>query len=243
MDKISILAASGLRARMESLDMLANNLSNAATAGYKTDREFYSLYLGAQNAEASASTLPVIDGQWTDFSQGLLQPTGNPLDFALSGKGFFVVDGPSGQLYTRNGNFRLSPRGELVTTEGYAVRDKEGKKIQVESGYPVELLKDGTIRQNGADLGQLEIIDVANPAVLAKRGSSYYGSTGATARPISSADVEVHQGKIESSNVATPESAVRLVNVMRQFEMLNRAIALNGDMNRKAVEEVARVGQ
>ena len=119
MDPLTSTAASGLRARMESLDMLANNLANAETGGFKTDREFYSLYVAPEAAGAdSPSAMPVIEKPWTDFSQGVIRQTSNPLDFALSGKGFFSVDGPNGPLYTRQGAFRLSPAGLLVTTEG-----------------------------------------------------------------------------------------------------------------------------
>src|ERR1051326_3728537 len=100
MDALTSAAASGLRARMESLDMLANNLANADTGGYKIDREFYSLYAAPETAANDPLTMPVIERPWTDFSQGTIRPTGNPLDFALAGKGFFRVDGPNGPLYT-----------------------------------------------------------------------------------------------------------------------------------------------
>src|SRR5271169_2056345 len=108
MDPLTISAASGLRSRMESLDMLANNIANASTSGYKADREFYSLY-AAPEAEGPISgpdTLPVIERPWTDLSQGEVRSTGNPLDVALQGKGFFAVNGPGGPMYTRDGSFR-----------------------------------------------------------------------------------------------------------------------------------------
>src|SRR5919112_6207083 len=119
MDPIEAAAASGMRARLESLDMLANNIANSATAGYKVDREFYSIY---QDAEAAGGALsPVIDKPWTDFSQGQLQATGRPLDVALDGKGFFAVNGPSGPLYTRNGAFRITSARDVTSAEGYPV--------------------------------------------------------------------------------------------------------------------------
>src|SRR5579859_645253 len=104
MDALTISAASGLRSRMETLDMLANNLANASTNGFKTDREFYSTYISA-DAESSApgvqpTTVPVVEKQFTDFTQGMVTPTGNPLDLAISGNGFFTTKGPSGPLYT-----------------------------------------------------------------------------------------------------------------------------------------------
>src|SRR5947209_20523802 len=102
MDPMTATAASGLRARMESLDLLANNVANASTGGYKADREFYSLY-AAPEAEGG-QTMPLIEKPWVDLSQGLIHQTGNPLDLALTGRGFFAVAGPNGPLYTRNGS-------------------------------------------------------------------------------------------------------------------------------------------
>src|SRR5205085_11375182 len=100
MDPLTAVAASGLRARMESLELLANNVANAATGGYKADREFYGLYTAAESD--ATSTMPLIERPWTDMSQGIIHTTGNPLDVSLSGNGFFAVNGPSGRLYTRN---------------------------------------------------------------------------------------------------------------------------------------------
>src|SRR5690242_13033381 len=102
MDPLTAMGASGLRARMESLELLANNLANAETGGYKSDREFYSLYRAAE-ASSESPSMPLIEQRWTDFGQGTFQTTGSPLDVALSGPGFFGVEGPSGPLYTRNG--------------------------------------------------------------------------------------------------------------------------------------------
>src|SRR5271168_1294619 len=107
MDKLSAIAASGMRARMQELDMLANNLANTSSRGYKADREMYSLYSSSDASGAgdmAATTQPWIKSTWTDFSQGTVAPTGNPLDIALVGKGFLAVRGASGTLYTRNGS-------------------------------------------------------------------------------------------------------------------------------------------
>ena len=241
MDNLTIAAASGMRARMESLDMLANNLANSETGGYKTDREFYDLYVSAEATgpqDGPAATVPVIERPWTDFSQGTLRTTGNPSDLALSGRGFFSVDGPSGRLFTRNGSFRVSPDGSLVTTEGYAVRSISGGGFKVRPSGDLEVAPDGTLRQNGQTLGRLEVADFSDTDALVKQGASYFRSPAAP-KPASGAVVE--QGKLESSNVGAAESAVRLVAVMRQFEMLQKAVNLDTQMNREAVEEVARV--
>ncbi len=246
MDAMSIAAASGMRSRMDSLEMLANNLANAASDGFKLDREGYGLYLSPEAAAGaagtSAATSPVIERHWTDFTQGILRPTGNPLDLALSGKGFFVVSGPSGPLYTRNGNFRLSPSGQVSTTDGYAVQGADGKPLRLDGSVPPEIAADGTVHQNGQLIGQLKLVDFRSPAGLAKAGASYFRNPDPAQTPIPVSAPEVHQAKLEGSNVNTAEAAVRLIGVMRQFEMLQKAITMGGDMNRKAVEEVARVG-
>lgn len=144
MDPMTAIAASGLRARMESLDLVANNVANASTGGYKADREFYSLYVApeAQDSELP-STMPVIEKPWVDLSQGPLTTTGNSLDVALSGKGFFSVTGPKGMLYTRNGAFHLAADGTLVTAEGYPVRNTAGGSLTAQSSDAIDISATG----------------------------------------------------------------------------------------------------
>jgi flagellar basal-body rod protein FlgF len=241
MDSLTIAAAGGLRARIETLDMLANNLANATTAGFKLDREFYGVFRGEANGDASASTLPVIERPWIDFSQGLLQETGNPLNAALSGKGLFSVNGPSGPLYTRNGSFRLNSEGTLVTAEGYPARAVGGATIRSQNSGPIEIDRSGAVLEGGQLLGQLEIVECSDPSKLTKQGASYFRTSDSSV--LSQAkDIDVQQGKLEASNVSSAESAARLVGVMRHFEMLQKAVTLAGDMNRKAVEEIAKIG-
>jgi flagellar basal body rod protein FlgG len=227
---------------MESLDMLANNIANASTSGYKADREFYSLYAApeASGPISGPDTLPVIERPWTDFSQGELRSTGNPLNVALDGKGFFSVSGPSGPLYTRDGSFRLSAANQLVNADGYPVRDTEGNPMTL-SSTPVEILPDGTVRQDGQTVGQIAVLDFANPAALGKMGHNYFRPAEGSAAPVPATASEVQQGKLESSNASGAEAAVRLVSVMRQFEMLQKAAAMSAEMNRKVIDEVARV--
>lgn len=224
---------------MESLELLANNVANAATGGYKADREFYGLYAAAESDGESA--MPLIERPWIDLSQGTIQATENPLDLALSGRGFFAVNGSAGPLYTRNGNFRLGPDGRLLTAEGYSLRGTAGAPIVLQPGRSVDITADGTIQQDGAAVAKLEIVDFAPADGLAKQGTNYFRPTDANAKPTLST-ATVAQGKLEASNTGSAESAVRLVSVMRQFEMLQKAVNLGGEMNRAAIEQVARVG-
>ncbi len=245
MDALTIAAASGIRSRMQSLDLLANNLANTGTAGFKRDQEFYGLFNSADATagdDGSLSTLPVLERQWTDFSQGELQVTGSPLNAAISGSGFFAVNGPNGPLYTRNGNLQILPSGELATSEGYPLRNTDGKTIQVSSGKPIVIATDGTVQQNGQPLGQLAVVTFKSTDSLAKMGNTCFQNTDPKNLPVAAANVEVQQGKIEGSNVPVAEAAMRLVGVMRQFEMLQKAIGISSDMDTKSIQEVARVG-
>jgi flagellar basal-body rod protein FlgF len=241
MDNLTAAAASGLRARLESLDLLSNNLANATTGGYKSDQEFYGLYRAAEGGgDASGTLMPVIERPWTDFAQGTLTATGSPLDVALSGSGFFAVQGPSGPLYTRNGSFRLTRDGRLTTSDGYGVSSADGTVLQLDSSQPAQIAPDGTVSQDGHIVGQLRVVDFASKAGLQKQGKTYFRQTDSSVLP-GTAPATVEQGKVEASNVGTAESAVRLVNVMRQFEMLQKAVGLGAEMNKRALEEVARV--
>jgi flagellar basal-body rod protein FlgF len=249
MDPLLVSAASGMKARMESLEILANNVANSGTAGFKSDREFYNLYVSQDALEGSAdgarpdpSTLPVIERHWTDFGQGPLLPTGNALDLAISGKGFFAVDGANGPVYTRNGNFRLSASGQVITQDGQQVRivRPDGKPAVLDPAAPIEVDKGGEIHQNGQVAGRLAIVEFDDSSKLAKLGSTYFKLDGVN--PKLAALAEVHQRSLESANVPAGEAAVKLVSVMRQFEMMQRAITLGNDMNRLSIDEVAKVG-
>jgi flagellar basal-body rod protein FlgF len=242
MDPMMISAASGMRARMETLELLANNIANAATAGYKSDREFYNLYVAPEANDGSnpfPTTAPVIGRHWTDFSPGTSNPTGNPLDLALNGKGFFAVDGPGGTLYTRSGSFQISKTGELQTLDGFALRAQGNRHVMLDPSRPVEVSRDGTLLQQGQAVGKLEIADIPKTEDLAKHSGTYFQLNGITPATLQTADIQ--QGRLENANVQPSESAVRLVTILRQFEMLQKATTVAADMNRRAVEEVARV--
>ncbi|MBV8845577.1 MAG: flagellar hook basal-body protein [Bryobacterales bacterium] len=219
---------------MESLDVLANNLANTGTSGFKSDREFYGLY---------SEQLPVLEKQWTDFSQGALVPTGDPLDLGLSGKGFFALNSSAGTVYTRNGQFQISKANQLQTSDGYTLRNSRdnGNPITIDPAKPIEVSKSGLISQGGQEVAQIEIAGIDSPSqLLSKLGNSYFAVTQG-AKTQAAADTEVRQGTLEQSNVPVADSAVRLVSVMRQFEMLQKALTVGADMNKQAIEEVAKV--
>jgi flagellar basal-body rod protein FlgF len=243
MDQLTATAASGMRSRIEALDLLANNISNTSTAGYKSDREFYGLYASA-DAETQSS-MPNIERNWIDFSQGIVKDTGNPLDVALAGRGFLTADSPGGPLYTRNGSLRLSAAGVLETADGYPLRaDTPSGHIQAQLGAgtgSLQIQKDGAVSQDGQILGNLSLADWQKPEVLEKQGGTYFRLVDTNFKPSAPTGMELLQGKLEGSNSGPSETAVQLIGVLRQFEMLQKAVGMAAEMNKKAVEDVARV--
>ena len=246
MDAFLISAASGMRARLESLEMLANNLANQSSPGFKPDREMYSLYAAPETSwphdesTVPSPTAPVIEKHWTDFKQGALSQTSEPFDFALNGPGFFSIRSDRGELLTRNGNFRLSKSGALETHDGYAVLDDQRKPIILDPAKTVEVSQTAEIRQGGVVAARLGIARVPDQSVLLKQGGTYFRMTGAAARLEPSTETAVHQGRLENSGHSPAEGAVRLVNILRQFESLTKAVQIHAEMNHRA-DEVARV--
>ena len=201
---------------MDTLEMLANNIANSATAGFKSDHEFYDLY---------DQHLPEITTQWTDLSQGSMVATGNPLDLALSGKGMFALNSPHGAVYSRTGDFRISKTNQIETPDGYTVRNllDQGAPITVDPAQPIDISKDGIVSQNGQTLAQIQVDSPdSTPQALSKLGNSYFISGAGVPVSKASGSTEILQGQVEQSNVSVSESTVKLVGVMRQFEMLQR---------------------
>lgn len=248
MDPLTTAAAAGMRSRLEALDMLANNLANGSTPGYKADREAYTSYLGEDSLGAELEgtgraqvTVPLIESHRTDFSQGALSPTGSSSDLALSGEGFFLLDSASGPLLTRSGKLSVSRDGKLLSAEGYEFSTVEPQRIRANPQLPIEIDADGTVRQRGEPLGRLKLVSYGAEAQPPKREGVHFILDAGQAKALKASAAEVKQGMVEGSNYSVPEAAVRLVAVLRQFESLQKALQLGGEMGRKAVEEVARV--
>ena len=225
--------------------MLANNMANGSTSGFKADREFYSTFTGdSASAQFSPSVgdAPVVEKRWTDFAQGPLVPTGNATDLGLYGSGFFAVNGPNGPLYTRSGSFRISSTGQLVTAEGYSVRQSDGTPIQLQGTSAIQVTPQGEVMQDNQQIGQLELDSFADQGQLTKAASGYFQNPNPVVMsPTPATDVQVSQGKLESANTSPAESAARMVSLLRHFEMLQHAVKIGADMNKQAVEEVARI--
>jgi flagellar basal-body rod protein FlgF/flagellar basal-body rod protein FlgG len=244
MDSGFYAACAGLVSRMEALDVLSNNLANANTDGYKAEREFYSA-LDASIGTASLSPLNqamnrygVVGGQWLDLNEGSIVPTGNKLDLAIQGAGFFSVQTASGIRYTRNGNFHLDAKRRLVTEQGELVLgpprpgSKQPEPIQVPAGA-ISISGDGTVSVNGAMVGKLRIIDFPKGTQITPVGDAEFTASAGAAR--FEADPSVREGALEASNMNAISGMVSLILTQRSAEMLEKALSIfNNDFDQTA---------
>lgn len=245
MDSGYYAACSALVARTQELDTIANNLANANTAGFRAQQDVFSAVL-ADAGDVTGSPLNqamnqygVYGGTTLDLSQGALQKTGNSLDVAIEGSGFLVVQTANGEMYTRNGSLQINAQGQLVTAKGDAVMGDRGV-ITMPPG-PVSISADGTISQNGAVTGKLQVVDFPPGTKITSAGNSYYSAPAGTAVPATQS--YVRQGMLESSNVNPIIGMVQLVTAQREAEMMQRALNMfNSEMDKTASQDLAKVG-
>ena len=238
-------ACAGLRAQTQALELVANNLANVNTNGYlgqqPTFRSLVALKYGqpAGGLNAAINSFNVMGGTQLDLSPGNLQQTGNPLDLAVEGNGFFVAKTQYGNLYTRNGSFRVSPQGQLNTADGDPVMDETNHPIILPAGQ-VSISADGTISVAGAVVSKLRIVEFVPDATPTPVGSSYYDLPDNGVRP--AAGASVRQGMVEASNVNPVGGVMDLILVQRHADMLQRALSLYySDFNRIAAEDLPKV--
>jgi len=236
-------ACAGLKTQTQALDLIANNLANLGSAGYRAQHTQFQSILAAANPalldpfNRAVNNFNVIGGTRLDFSNGNLQTTGNSLDLALEGSGFFAVQTGAGIRYTRNGAFQQSRDGHLVTAHGDLVLGDQGP-IALPAGE-ISISADGTLSVAGALAGKLRIVDLSG-AEVAPVGNSYYMASASQIPP--ARDTAVRQGALESANLDTTAEIANLITVQRHAEMLARALSsFNSDFNRIATQELARV--
>lgn len=232
-------------ARSQTLDLVANNLANVSTPGYRAQHDSFRSLLATSSGiplsglNQAVNDYSVMGNGQLDLSQGSLEKTGNELDLGIEGKGFFAVKSADGQLFTRDGNFHVSPKGELVTTSGDTVLGDDNRPIPI-VGAPVSVSTDGTISVNGALAGKLKIVDFPAGTSFESVGKTYYSAPEKTAVPASEASVQ--QGSLETSNVNAVSSSIELITVQRYAELMQRALTMfHTEMNQVATQDLPRV--
>jgi flagellar basal-body rod protein FlgF len=219
-------AFSGWLARSEALDAAASNLANANTSGFRAQREYFrNAIVGPEALNSQVNQIVnnygVLGGNHLYLGQGALTHTGNPLDLAIEGQGFFAIQTKQGIRYTRDGSFRRALDGTLVTASGEPVLNAQNKPIQVPTG-DVVVGVDGVLSVGGAVAGKLGIFD-APASALVPEGSNRYAVTAAAKPTVIPA--AVHQGVLETSNEDVIQGTLDLVMVQRQAEMMQKALS------------------
>lgn len=244
MDSGFYAACAALMARSQALDLVANNLANTSTPGYRAQHNIFRSLLASATGRLTSglneavNNFGVLGGSQMDLSQGNLERTGNDLDFAVQGPGFFVVQNAEGRFYTRNGNFQVSAQNQLITAQGDPVMGENGI-IRVVGG-PVSVSPDGTISVKGAVAGKMKLVEFPPGTALESAGKGYY--TAPAKSDAAAKNSTVAQGTLESSNVNPVASAVELVAVQRYAEMMQRALGMfHSELNRIATDELPRV--
>ncbi len=236
-------ASTALMARTQELDTIANNLANVSTAGYRAEREVFSAVLaganGGSDLNKAINNFGVLSDTDLDLSEGALQKTGNDLDMAIQGPGYFVVQTANGPVYTRDGSFQVSSTGQLVTATGDSVLGDKGP-ISIVPGQ-VSVSPDGTISSAGAVSGALKVVEFPAGTQIESLGSTYYSAPAGTAQPATASTVL--QGVLESSNVNPIMAMVQLVTAQRTAEMMQRALSMfNSEMDKTATQDLPKVG-
>jgi len=234
------VALGGMRARMGALDRLASDIANVSTAGYKAERASTSQSDRPDFGASLTAAIDVGEGPTKiDFRSGAIAPTGRDLDAAIDGPGFFTVDTPAGERFTRDGRFVRRNDGVLTTVEGHPVLGTSGP-ITVGKG-PIKIDADGTLRSGAAISGRLQIVEFEDTSTLSRANTTLFKATNAT--PDAAKHSTVRGASLEQSNVSVVDRIAELTGVSRSFESMQKALAtLSNDMDGRAITELGRRG-
>jgi flagellar basal-body rod protein FlgG len=234
-------AEAGMRPKLARMEILANNLANINTTGFKRDRAFAEALDDASAAREAAGTDNQQTQQYIDFTEGSLNQTGNPLDIALQGRGFLVVETPNGVRYTRNGNLQLALDGSLVTAQGSPVLGTAGRlqlpDVQRLEQGSILISETGEVMVGKQNIGQLRIVDFENPQMLQKDHESLFSALpGARMVEGPGKATTVRQGSLEESNVEGIEEMVAMIEISRGYEADQKSIQAQDATMEKTME-------
>ena len=247
MDNSLLVSLSHQLAAYRAMDVIANNIANASTPGFKREaakfEEFITMMRPAEGQTGPQSVSFVKDaGVMRDTGQGNIEQTGAPYDVAIAGPGFFAVQTPVGTRYTRDGHFSLDANGNLVTSQGYQVQGDGGTIAITPNDGDISIAPDGTISSVvhgvGNQLAKLKVVDFANTAALVKQGANLY-STGQT--PTTPANINLRQGALEASNVQPVIEISHMIEVMRAYEATSSLSKSQEDMLRQAIDKLGQM--
>jgi flagellar basal-body rod protein FlgF len=243
MELTSYVALSYLAAQQRSLEITATNLANAGTSGFKAERVLFSDWLVTQQgADGSRGTRPVAMVQdratWRDFTEGTLQHTGNPLDLAITGDGFFTVQTPRGPRLTRAGRFAPQPDGQIADGAGNALLDTAGQPLRLSpADVTITVSADGSVESENGRIGRIGVVQPADTARMQTEGATTIRADSPTA-PV--AQPHIVQGAVEESNVQPILEMTRMMSGLRSFEFAAQLVQKESDRQQNAIDKLTQ---
>jgi len=245
MDSGYYAAMTGLMARTQGLDTAAANLANAQTPGYRAEREYFrSVLLGpdAQDSQLgrTVNNYGLLGGDRLNLGQGALEPTGNPLDLAIEGQGFFAVQTSRGVRYTRDGSFHRSQAGLLMTEANEPVLSTASQPIPIPPGE-VSVGANGVLSVAGGAVATVGVFTFPVSTQLAPEGANRYAAPNGVTATIST-DATVREGALEAANQDAIQGTLNMIVIERQAEMMQKALTVfHTEFNKFATEDLPRI--
>lgn len=244
MENIALVGLSRQVALRRELDVIANNLANLNTTGFKQDDVVFQEYLmpTAQEDSFQRGADRRVSFVWdrataTNHGQGGIIQTSNPLDAAISGRGFFVIQTPEGERYTRNGSFEINDRNQLVTKQGHPVMGEGGPIVFEANDVGITVGRDGSISSSGGARGRLRVVEPSQPRGFEKAGDNLFRTgPGTQAQAVGTPDIR--QGALESSNVSPVLALSRMIEVTRAYQSLASSLERHDQMRREAIRSL-----
>jgi flagellar basal-body rod protein FlgF len=242
MDNVSTIALSRLVAQVRTMDVTAANLANTGTPGYRAERVPFSDWLSRQrNVPPGGGTIVYTQDRATyrDRQPGQITHTGNPLDLAIGGDGFFTVQGTAGPRLTRAGHFGLGTDGSVVDENGNGLLDTTGNKIQLAAADTnISVAGDGTISSQNGQVGRIGVVAVTDHTKLQAEGNRLLNATATNTSPVPAP--HLIQGGIEESNVQPIREVTRMMNDVRTFQMVSQFLQSESDRQQGAIEKITQ---
>jgi flagellar basal-body rod protein FlgF len=243
MELTTYVALSYLTAKQRQLDVTATNLANATTSGFKAERVLFSDWLGKQQGtDGSRGTKPVSFVQdraiWREKAEGSLQHTGNPLDLAIAGDGFFTVDTPHGPRLTRAGRFALQPDGTVTHGLGEALLDNAGQKIRLSpADLNLTVTAEGELSSENGLIGRIGVVQPNDINKLQAEGSTMLKADSPTT-PV--AQPKIVQGALEDSNVQPILEMTRMMDSLRNYQLTAQMVEQEGSRMQSAIDKLGQ---
>lgn len=245
MENAGYIALSRMIAQQRALDVRATNIANTNTPGFKAQSVLFSDYLLRQRGAAvpaGGRTVQMVQDRatWRDFAQGEVAKTGNPLDLALQGDGFFVVGTPRGERYTRAGRFSLSAAGQVVDVGGNPVLGTDGQPLGVPpGGGAITVAADGSVSTDTGPIGKFRVVQFDNQQALQAEGNSLFTTTQP---PHDAAQPAIVQGTVEGANIQAVVELTRMMGEMREFEFASQFADGEAQREQSAIDHIGHHG-